>query len=54
MTTRGVVKKARQVAMAADALVTFGDSRLSHRFEANSPLFRVDTSERVNLMGMSD
>ena len=40
--------------MAADALVTFGDSRLNHRFEANSPLFRVDTSERVNLMGRAD
>ena len=45
MTTRVVVKKARQVAMAADTLVTFGDSRLSHCFEANTPLFRVDTSE---------
>ena len=54
MTTRVVVKKARQVAMAADTLVTFGDTRLSHRFEANSPLFRVDTSERVNLMGRAD
>lgn len=31
--------------MAAHTLATFGDTRLSHRFEANSPLFKVDTSE---------
>ena len=54
MTTRVVVKKARQVAMAADTLVTFGDTRLSHRFEANSQLFKHDTSERVMRMGMAD
>ena len=54
MTTPVAVKKARQVAIAADTLVTFGDTRLSHRFEANSPLFRVDTSESVNLMGRAD
>ena len=54
MTTRVVVKKAGQVARAADTLVTLGDSRLSHRFEANSQLFKLDMSERVKLMGMAD
>ena len=54
MTTPVAVKKARQVAIAADTLATFGNSRLSHRFEANSPLVKVDTSERVNLMGRAD
>ena len=42
MTTVVVVKKAGQVAIAADTLVTFGDTRLSHRYEANSKLFKVD------------
>ena len=43
MTTVVVAKKAGQVAIAADTLVTFGDTRLGHRFEANSKLFKVDT-----------
>ena len=43
MTTVVVVKKGGQVAIAADTLVTFGDTRLGHRFEANSKLFKVDT-----------
>ena len=54
MTTRVVVKKAGQVATAADTCLTLGDIRLSPRFEANSPLFKLDTSERVKLMGMAD
>ena len=54
MTTRVVVKKTGQAATVADTLVTFSDSRLNHRFEANSQLFKVDTSERVKLMGMAD
>jgi len=33
MTTLVVVKKNGQVAIAADTLVTFGDTRLSSRFE---------------------
>ena len=43
MTTLVVVKKAGQVAIAADTLVTFGDTSLGHRYEANSKIFKVDT-----------
>ncbi|UUZ70832.1 MFS transporter [Polaromonas sp. P1(28)-8] len=42
MTTLVVVKKAGQIAIAADSLVTFGDTSLTHRFEANSKIFKVD------------
>jgi ATP-dependent HslUV protease, peptidase subunit HslV len=41
MTTVVVVKKSNQVAIAADSLVTFGDTRLSPRFEDNSKIFKV-------------
>ena len=41
MTTVVVVKKAGQVAIAADSLVTFGDTRLGPRFEANDKIFKV-------------
>jgi hypothetical protein len=37
MTTVVVVKKAGNVAIASDSLVTFGDTRLGPRFEATSP-----------------
>lgn len=53
MTTVVVVKKAGQVAMAADTLVTFGDTRLGHRFEANSKIFRVETPAGPSLIGMA-
>ena len=53
MTTLVVVKKAGQVAIAADALVTFGDTRLPHRFEANSKIFKVDTSAGISYVGMA-
>ncbi|MEO6319979.1 MAG: MFS transporter [Polaromonas sp.] len=53
MTTLVVVKKAGQVAIAADTLVTFGDTCLTHRFESNSKIFKVDTSEGVSLIGMA-
>jgi ATP-dependent HslUV protease subunit HslV len=49
VTTVVVVRKAGQVAIAADTLVTFGDTRLSHRYEANSKLFKVDTPGRPEL-----
>ncbi len=42
MTTVVVVKKAGQVAVATDSLVTFGDTRLPHRFEANEKVFKVE------------
>jgi ATP-dependent HslUV protease subunit HslV len=42
MTTVVAVRKGGQVTMAADSLVTFGDTRLSHRAEANQKIFTVE------------
>ena len=53
MTTVVVVKKAGQVAIAADTLVTFGDTRLAHRFEVNSKIFKIDTPAGVSYVGMA-
>ena len=53
MTTLVVVKKAGQVAIAADTLVTFGDTSLSHRFEANTKIFKVETSAGMSYVGMA-
>lgn len=53
MTTVVVVKKAGQIAMAADTLVTFGDTRLAHRFEDNSKIFRVETDDGPSFIGMA-
>ena len=53
MTTLVVVKKAGQVVIAADTLVTFGDTCLSHRFEANSKIFKVETPQGVSYIGMA-
>jgi ATP-dependent HslUV protease, peptidase subunit HslV len=44
MTTVCVVRKGRQLAIAADSLVTFGDTRLPHGYESNHKLFRVGSS----------
>jgi ATP-dependent HslUV protease, peptidase subunit HslV len=44
MTTIAVVRKAGHVSIAADALVTFGDTRLAHGYEANEKVFRVGES----------
>jgi ATP-dependent HslUV protease subunit HslV len=44
MTTCVVVRKDNQIAIAADSLVTFGDTRLSHAYEANTKIFRVGES----------
>lgn len=44
MTTIVVVKKDNQIAIAADSLVTFGDTRLPHGYEANDKLVRVGDS----------
>lgn len=41
MTTVVVVKKGNQIAIAADSLVTFGDTRLSPELEANEKLFQI-------------
>jgi ATP-dependent HslUV protease subunit HslV len=53
MTTLVVVKKAGQVAIAADTLVTFGDTSLGQRFEANSKIFKVDTPAGLSYVGMA-
>lgn len=44
MTTVAVARKGSQVAIAADSLVTFGDTRLAHGYEANDKVFRVADS----------
>ncbi len=53
MTTVVVVKKNGQVAIAADTLVTFGDTRLSDRFESNSKLFKVNTPAGPSYVGLA-
>ena len=50
MTTICVARKNGQVAVAADALVTFGDTRLAHGYEANDKVFRIGDS----WIGMGD
>ena len=44
MTTVVVVRQGGMVAIAADSLVTFGDTRLPHGYEANEKLFKVGDS----------
>ena len=44
MTTVTVVRKNGQIAIAADTLVTFGDTRLAHGYESNQKVFRVGDS----------
>ena len=44
MTTITLVRRGRQVAIASDALVTFGDTRLAHGYEANDKVFRIGAS----------
>jgi ATP-dependent HslUV protease, peptidase subunit HslV len=44
MTTIVVVKKGKEVAMASDSLVTFGDTRLSGKYEENEKIIRVGDS----------
>lgn len=41
MTTITVAKKGGQIAIASDRLTTFGDTRLSAKYEANPKLFKV-------------
>jgi ATP-dependent HslUV protease subunit HslV len=53
MTTVVVTKKNGQVAIAADTLVTFGDTRLSHRYEGNSKIFKVNTATGISYIGMA-
>ena len=51
MTTVVVVKKAGHVAIAADSLVTFGDTRLASRYESNSKIIKVDTAVGPTYLG---
>lgn len=44
MTTIVVVKKNNEIAIAADALVTFGETRLPHGYEVNEKIFPVGES----------
>lgn len=44
MTTCVVVRKNDQIAIAADSLVTFGDTRLSSAYESNEKIFQVGDS----------
>jgi ATP-dependent HslUV protease subunit HslV len=44
MTTVAVVRHNGQVAIAADTLITFGDTRLGSGYEANDKLFKVGDS----------
>jgi ATP-dependent protease HslVU (ClpYQ) peptidase subunit len=44
VTTVTVVRKGAQVAIAADSLVTFGDTRLAHGYEINEKVFRIGDS----------
>jgi ATP-dependent protease HslVU (ClpYQ) peptidase subunit len=44
MTTIVVVKKNNEIAIAADALVTFGETRLPHGYEVNEKIFQVGES----------
>ena len=41
MTTITVAKKGGQIAIASDRLTTFGDTRLSSKYEANPKIFKV-------------
>jgi ATP-dependent HslUV protease, peptidase subunit HslV len=53
MTTLVVVKKAGMAVMAADTMVTFGDTRLGNRFEANSKVFAVEAAQGQSFIGMA-
>lgn len=44
MTTCVVVKKNKEIAIASDSLVTFGDTRLPHPYEMNEKIFPVGDS----------
>jgi len=44
MTTIVVVKKNGEIAIASDALVTFGETRLPHGYEINEKIFRINDS----------
>ncbi len=49
MTTIAFAKRGKQIAIASDSLVTFGDTRLSHGYETNEKVFKVGE----NYVGMA-
>ncbi len=53
MTTLVAVRKAGQAVIATDALITFGDTRLGSRFEANEKIFKVETPAGGSYIGMA-
>ena len=53
MTTVVAVRKGGQVVMAADSLVTFGDTRLSHRAEKNQKLFMVNDAAGQSIFAVA-
>ncbi len=53
MTTVVVARKGGQVVIGADTMVTFGDTRLSHRYEANSKIFKVQAVDGPAYIGMA-
>jgi len=53
MTTVVAARKGGQVVMAADSLVTFGDTRLSHRAEANQKLFMVNDAAGQSMFAVA-
>lgn len=44
MTTIVAVKKKGEIAIASDALVTFGETRLPHGYEVNQKIFAIGES----------
>lgn len=52
MTTVVVVRKNNEIAIAADSLVTFGDTRLSQFYEDNRKIFQIGDSY-IGLAGTS-
>lgn len=44
MTTCVVIRKNNSIAIAADSLVTFGDTRLSQAYEVNDKIIQVGES----------
>ena len=53
MTTIVVARVGLQVAIAADSLVTFGETRLAHRYEANSKIFKVEAAGGLSYIGLA-
>jgi ATP-dependent protease HslVU (ClpYQ) peptidase subunit len=53
MTTVVAVRKGGQVVMAADSLVTFGDTRLSYSAERNQKLFMVNDAAGQSIFAVA-